>query len=96
MTKKTLFTKYKIDESHNHWDNEIDNWMSVELFRLMHDGRLPTEDDMSCKYLLEFMDKSKTRWFVEKAMSRPYWGSLYLTAKRMIYRHADLILKELN
>lgn len=26
-------------------------------------------------------------------MSHPNWGSLYLTAKRMIYSHADEILK---
>ena len=48
MTKKELFKKYKIDESHSEWDNQVDEWMSVELYRVMHDGKLPG-DDMSVK-----------------------------------------------
>jgi len=41
MNKKELFKKYSINESHNVWDDSIDNWSSVEVYRVMHDGNLP-------------------------------------------------------
>ena len=44
MNKKELFEKYNIDESHNAWSNSIDNWMSVEIYRIMHDGNLPPQE----------------------------------------------------
>lgn len=97
MTKKELFEKYRIDESYSAWQPEIDNWMSVEVFRVMHDGRLPGSEDTTLNYITEFLDKEEDiGWWVENVMQRRDWGSLYLTAKRMIYRHADKILKELS
>lgn len=97
MTRQELFKKYSIDESHNVWDNGIDNWMGVEVYRIMHSGNLPTKDDLSTKWITAFLDKrNDMRWWVKNVMSQPRWGSLYLTAKRMVYQHADEILKELQ
>lgn len=97
MTKQELFKKYSIDESHREWSPVIDNWMSVEVYRVMHDGKLPDRTDMSTKYIMEFYDKFHSdKIFMVEIMKRQDWGSLYLTTKRMIYRYADMILKELN
>lgn len=92
--KRKLFKKYSIDESHNTWDDSIDNWMSVEVYRLMHNGELPDENDLSTKWITGFLDKSinDMDWWVSNVMSRKDWGSLYLTAKRMVYRYSDQIL----
>ena len=97
MTKYELFKKYSIDESHNVWDNSIDNWVSVEVYRIMHDGNLPPKDDLSVMWVCDFLDKkSDIEWWKKNVMSKPRWGSLYLTAKRIIYSFADEILKALN
>lgn len=93
MTKQELFKKYSIDESHNVWDNSIDNWMSVEVYRIMHNGELPLPDDKSVNWITEFLDKQNdTKWWVANVMSRKDWGSLYLTAKRMVYSLSEQIL----
>jgi hypothetical protein len=93
MTKQELFKKYSIDESHNVWDNSIDNWMSVEVYRVMHNGELPPPNDTSVKWVTDFLDKQKDMtWWVKNVMSRKDWGSLYLTAKRMVYSLSDQIL----
>ena len=96
MTKEELFKKYSIDESHNVWDSRIDNWMSVEIYRIMNNGSLPQQENKSIKYLIDFLDKSITDmpWWVKNVMSRKDWGSLYLTAKRMVYLFSEQILKE--
>ena len=93
MTKKELFKKYSIDKSHNVWDNQIDNWMSVEIYRVMHNGELPPEKDTSVKWITDFLDKTNDMKFMADLMKRDDWGSLYLTAKRMVYKLADQILK---
>jgi hypothetical protein len=95
MTKEELFKKYNINESHNVWNNQIDNWMSIEIYRLMHDGNLPPPDDKSVNWICEFLDKSNdVEWWIKNVMNRSDWGSLYLTAKRMVYTLADEILNE--
>jgi len=96
MNKEELFQKYKVDKSHSEWDNMIDNWESVEIFRMMHDGRLPNEKDTSTKYILDFADKLRSEKGLLDLVSRDDFGNLYLTSKRMIYRYADLILEEVN
>lgn len=97
MTKEELFKKYSIDKSHDVWDNGIDNWMSVEVYRIMHDGKLPPPDDLSVMWVCDFLDKKKDmKWWVKNVMSQPKWGSLYLTAKRMVYSFADQILEALE
>lgn len=100
-TKAELFKKYSIDESHSEWNPMIDNWMSVEVYRVMHDGDLPPQDgsDTSSKYILDFLDacnRSKDSLMLKLMEERNDAGSLYLTAKRMVYRYADQILEELN
>lgn len=95
MTKTELFKKYHIDESHSEWNNQIDNWYSVEIYRIMHDGNLPEDDDDSICWVIDFLDKKDDMvWWVKNVMSRENWGSLYLTAKRMVYSHWEAILKE--
>lgn len=94
MNKTELFKKYSIDESHSKWDDGIDNWMSIEVYRIMHNGSLPPQGDRSVKWIIEFLDKQNDMaWWVKNVMSREDWGSLYLTAKRMVYRLADNLLK---
>jgi len=95
MTKQELFKKYSIDETHNVWES-IDNWMSIEIYRIMHEGKLPPENDTSIKWVTDFLDKQKTdfKWWVNVVMKRNDWGSLFLTSKRMIYRHCDQIIAE--
>lgn len=92
MAKDQLFKKYKIDKSHDVWDNMVDNWFSVEIYRRMHNEQLPPLDDISIAWVLDFLDKtSDAKYFF--ALDNP--GSHFLTAKRMVYRYADEILKEL-
>lgn len=85
MTKKEIFKKYSINESHNIWDDRIDNWMSVEIYRVMHNGNLPPSNDKSTDWVYEFMAATERDEFMFEFMKRPDWGSLYLTAKRLIY-----------
>jgi hypothetical protein len=95
MTKDELFKKYHIDESHKVWDNRIDNWMSVEIYRIMHDGNLPPENDLSVAWVTDFLDKATNdmAFFAKLRQRTPDdFGSLFLTAKRMVYSLADQIL----
>lgn len=98
MSKQELFKKYSIDESHAEWKLTTDNWNSVEVYRIMHNGELPTPDDSSVKWVADLLDKGDNdmKWWVENVMCRQDWGSLYLTAKRMVYLHHEQLLKELN
>lgn len=93
MTKNELFEKYSINESHNQWNNQIDNWMSVEIYRIMHNGELPLQNDMSTRWVVDFLDKTNDMTFMVKLMERKDWGSLYLTAKRMVYRFSNELIK---
>lgn len=95
MGKTELLKKYQIDESHKVWEPTPDNWMSVEIYREMHNGELPPQDgsDTGTKYILDFLDKtSDPKYFFGLNNA----GSMFLTAKRMVYRYADQILTELN
>ena len=97
MTKKELFKKYNIDESHSVWDNSIDNWMSVELYRVMHNGNLPPQNDTSVGWVTEFLDKVKSdmKFFAKLRQRQPDdFGSLFLTAKRMVYSLSDQIIAD--
>jgi len=93
MTKQELFKRYLIDESHNVWDASIDSFMSVEIYRLMHGGDLPPANDTSVLWVLTFLDKQKdSSWWAKNVMVRKDWGSLYLTAKRMVCLLSDQIV----
>ena len=97
MTKQELFKKYNINESHNVWDDKIDNWYSVEVYRIMHNGNLPPQYDTSIGWVTDFLDKKEDmKWWVKNVMSRDNWGSLYLTSKRMVYQFANQIIQEQN
>ena len=96
MTKQELFEKYSINETHNVWES-IDNWMSVELYRIMHDGNLPPQGDTSVKWIIEFLDKLKSdmKFFAKLRQRQPDdFGSLFLTSKRMVYLLSDQIIAE--
>lgn len=96
MTEQQLFEKYKIEERHKVWQNP-DSWYSIEIFRFMHDGRLPNKEDVSAQYLLDFMEKTKDMQFMKKLMAeREDWGSLYLTGFRSIWFYREAILEEIN
>lgn len=92
MSKEELFEKYHINESHNIWE-PIDNWMSVEIYRIMHNGNLPDINDMSVKYIVDFLDKINDIGFRSILNNRNDFNSIYLTSKRMIYLLSDEILK---
>ncbi len=98
MTKEELFELYNVNETHSVWNNMIDNWMGVEIYRIMHNGQLPGKESISWLYLIEFLKHGKRcdGFWRDCVMSRDDWGSLFLTAKRTIFRFADEILKELN
>jgi hypothetical protein len=96
MTKQELFKKYSIDEGHSIWSS-IDSYMTIEIYRIMHKGQLPREGDGTVKYVVDFLDKEKNMaWWTLNVMRRDDFGSLYLTAKRMVWRYADQILDECN
>ena len=93
MTKEQLFAKYHINQTHDIWNDQVDNWSSVEVYRLMHDGNLPQAGDMSVDWVIKFLDKQDDMdWWIKNVMIRKDWGSLYLTAKRMVYRFADRLI----
>lgn len=92
MTKEDLFKKYTIDETHNIWNEQIDNWMSIEIYRIMHDGNLPMENDLTVLWIPAFLDRIHR--FDKEIIKRTDFGNLYLTAKRMIYKFSDQILNE--
>lgn len=94
MTREELFKKYSIDESHNAWEPAVDNWYSVEVYRAMHEGKLPPSDDNSVGYITDFLDKCHAE--PDFMTSHKNWGSLYLTAKRMVYSLQHEILKTIN
>ena len=94
MNKQELFKKYSIDESHSEWDIHIDIWNSVEVYRIIHNGNLPHGDDDSIGWVIDFLDKKNDKkWWVKNVMSQANWGSIYLTAKRMLYRFSEQILE---
>ena len=95
MTKDELFNKYFIDETHNVWD-VIDSWASVEIYRVMHNGNLPPKDDTSVKWITDFLDKTNDPRFMIELRKRNDWGSLYLTAKRMVFMFSNELLKEIE
>ena len=71
--------------------------MSIEVYRIMHGGNLPPQNDTSVKWIIDFLDKKNDmKWWVKNVMSRPDWGSLFLTAKRMVYSLSDQIIAEVS
>lgn len=93
ITKADLFAKYKISKGHEQWQPEVDNWFSVEIYRRMHNEQLPPPDDLSIAWVCDFIDKTKDpKYFF--SLDNP--GSHFTTALRMVYRHADAIVEELN
>lgn len=98
MTRQELFEKYSINETHNVWE-ATDNWMSVELYRVMNNGNLPPQNDTSVKWITEFLDKVKSdmKFFAKLRQRQPDdFGSLFLTAKRMVYSLCDQIIAEVS
>lgn len=94
MTKEILFKKYAINETHSNWNDVIDNFISVEIYRLMHNGELPTREDESISWVTKFLDKLKDLSYASELMkTRSDFGSLYLTAKRLVYKHAEALTK---
>ena len=96
MTKEELFKKYNIDESHSEWDDVMDSWYSVEIYKLLY-KKLPTTTNLKICWVISFLDKKEDmNWWLRNVMLKSDWGSYYLTAKRMVYRYADYIIDEIN
>ena len=97
MKKEELFDKYSIREEHSKWDSVIDNWMSVEIYKLTHLGVLPPKNNLTVAWVLDFLDKMNSDIkYAGKILHKKGGGSLYLTAKRMVYRYSDKLLETLN
>lgn len=98
MKKEELLKKYQITDRHDIWTPDVDNHMSIEIFRIMHDGRTPMEDDNAVKWVIDFLDKTmdKDISFMDELKKRHDWGVLLLTARRMVFNYADDLLEELN
>lgn len=70
--------------------------MSVEIYRIMHNDKLPSIKNEPVKWIADFLDKKNDMdWWVKNVMSRSDWGALYLTAKRMVYKFSDQIINEM-
>lgn len=83
IAKEEQLKKYNLDESHNTWEPMIDNWMSVEVARQVLGGALPEPGD-SRNFAQLFLDDKD---LVQKTIfDHENGGSVYLTAKRMMYR----------
>lgn len=97
ITKEALFKKYMIEPSHTVWI-DYDSWMLIEIYRLMNNGKLPKPEDNSVLLVVNFIDKvlSEPKWWADIMSKREDWGSLFLTAKRSIYRFSDEIISQLN
>ena len=48
MTKEELFEKYNIDESHSEWDDVMDSWYSVEIYKLLYKTSITTNLKICC------------------------------------------------
>lgn len=92
-----LFKEHDIGSSHTTFDR-IDEWNSVGIYKLMHDGNLPfgSDADTSILWITEFLDKTKTdhRFVSEMRRQRYKIGTLQPTAKRLVYKFADKIINE--
>jgi len=63
----------------------------------MHNGNLPPQNDTSVGWITEFLDKVKSdmKFFAKLRQRQPdNFGSLFLTAKRMVYSLCDQIIAE--
>lgn len=85
--KIELEKKYHLDKSHLVWEPMIDNWFSVEAFR-QQTGKLPNEEGArkdTAQVMMDFLDNDK---LLEKLLGENplEFGSMYLSAKRWLYR----------
>lgn len=93
MSENELFIKYSINESHSQWEPMIDTWNGVEIYKIMK-GKLPDLEDKDTLYILKFLDKCNNDFMFTREVSN--FGSMYLTAKRSVFRFSDKILEQLN
>lgn len=86
MKKKEIMKKYNLDESHANWQPEIDNWYSVEAFR-MQTGMLPNEKGApdSLQTMMDFLDNKELHVKLLKERGTEF-GSMYLSAKRFLFK----------
>ena len=90
MNKEELFKKYSINDSHNEWEPIIDNWNGVEIYKTIK-GNLPNSNDED---ILEFIDQCEEDYSFTRKFTN--FGSMYLTAKRSVYRYSDEITMQLR
>ncbi|KAB8153406.1 hypothetical protein EZY14_009240 [Kordia sp. TARA_039_SRF] len=91
-----LLECFKVNQVHHFiWKDAIDNHNSVELYRIMHGGNLPNSNDKSVDWIIELMNKQEDdfQWWADRMMSRSDFEGLFMTLKRMIYCHAEDLIK---
>ena len=94
-----LLKKYHLDESHGIWNSLVDNWLSVEVWRKVHNGELPPQDvtieeaeEEALKTPMAFLDNKKLHKKMLKQDALDF-GRHYLTAKRMLYSAIQKIVE---
>jgi hypothetical protein len=88
INRDEILRELNIDQKHNIWEHNVDNWASVEVFKEMT-GKLPEpgmDHDAEMQVYIDFLrDKPRQmRLLRERGLE---FGSMYLTAKRFLYRH---------
>ena len=92
-----ILEKYEITDNFGFIDIG-DDWKLVEIYRIMHNGHLPPEDEKhTYLYVLDFLDLQKENKFLDwqKEIINKN-GDLFTTAKRFIYTFVQEILHEIN
>ena len=87
MTKNIIFKELKIDESHNEWQENIDNWYSVEALK-EQTGILPNGEYNELENMIDFLRNKNLHFRLIRTRGNEF-GSMYLSAKRFIYRQLN-------
>ena len=80
-----LFKELHIDDSHNTWNDLIDNWFSVEAL-LQQTGELPNGQYNDLEEMINFLRNKNLHFKLLNERGNEF-GSMYLSAKRFIRRH---------
>ena len=85
MSNNSLFKELNINDSHNVWNDMIDNWFSVEAL-LQQTGELPNGQYNDLQEMINFLRNKELQIKLLKTRGTEF-GSMYLSAKRFVRRH---------
>ena len=93
MIKEEIMKKYNLDKSHSVWQSHIDNWHSIEAFK-EQTGMLPNSDNApdEMQTMMDFLDNKDLQMKLLKERGIEF-GSMYLSAKRLLYMCLNKELK---